>query len=114
MPKATGGQPYQNATGSELEPVDRRVREADVKRELVPLTLAELGLDKKTSSIAQKLASLPAEQLRPKIGGYPQAGRNSSVGNEGRAVRLVARGMAVLSGASFLAVCRQCAKRKTG
>jgi len=47
-PKAKGGQPYQ-ATGSKKGPVE--------------LTLSELGLDKKTSSLARKLASLPPEQF---------------------------------------------------
>jgi N6-adenosine-specific RNA methylase IME4 len=48
MPKAKGGQPYQGrarSTGSTVVPVG---------------TLAELGLDKKTSAIAQQLAALPA------------------------------------------------------
>lgn len=47
-PRAKGGQPYQ-ATSSRKEPIDP--------------TLADLGLDKKTSSLAQKIADLPPEQL---------------------------------------------------
>jgi len=46
-PKAKGGQPYQQgqkSTGAVLVPVE---------------TLAEMGIDKKTSSFAQRLASLP-------------------------------------------------------
>lgn len=49
-PRASGGQPYQ-ATGSSLELV-----------EPIP-TLADIGIDKKTSMVAQQLASLPKEQL---------------------------------------------------
>lgn len=45
-PKATGGKPYQ-ATGSIMEPVERAP------------TLADLGIDKKVSMVAQQLASLP-------------------------------------------------------
>jgi N6-adenosine-specific RNA methylase IME4 len=50
MPKATGGQPYQTATGTRLEPVEKPV-----------LTLADLGIDKKVSSVAQQLAKLEPE-----------------------------------------------------
>ena len=49
-PRAKGGQPFQKSTGAKTEPVED--------------TLADLGLDKKTSAIAQKLAdelSNPAE-----------------------------------------------------
>ena len=56
MPKATGGKPYQ-ATGSEVEPVDRAP------------TLADLGIDKKVSARAQKLAALPAEQFAAVVAG---------------------------------------------
>lgn len=49
-PKAKGGLPYQErSTGSLVAPVE---------------TLAESGIDKKTSAIAQKLAALPAEQFQ--------------------------------------------------
>lgn len=48
-PKATGGQPYQS-TGSEVEPVEKPAP-----------TLADLGIDKKTSARAQRLADLPDE-----------------------------------------------------
>lgn len=56
MPKATGGKPYQ-ATGSEVEPVDRTP------------TLADLGIDKKVSARARKLAALPAEQFAAVVAG---------------------------------------------
>ena len=49
-PRAKGGQPYQEKpTGIQLVPVEK--------------TLAEMGLDKKTSKLAQDIASLPDEQL---------------------------------------------------
>jgi len=47
---ATGGQPYQ-ATGSKSEPVDR------------PPTLAQVGIDKKLSSHAQKVAAIPEDEF---------------------------------------------------
>lgn len=47
-PLAKGGQPYQGSTGSKSVPVE---------------TLSQLGLDKKTSSLAQKIADLPEEQF---------------------------------------------------
>jgi len=48
MPKATGGQPYQGrSTDTTSEPVDNTP------------TLAELGITKKVSSVAQQLAALP-------------------------------------------------------
>ena len=56
MPKATGGQPYQ-ATGSASAPVDRAP------------TLADLGIDKKVSARARKLAALPAEQFAAVVAG---------------------------------------------
>jgi hypothetical protein len=43
---ASGGMPYQGTTGSDLEPVERTP------------TLNEIGIDKKLSSQAQKLASI--------------------------------------------------------
>lgn len=47
LEKAKGGQPYQRKpTGSEIVPV---------------ATLADMGIDKKTSAIAQQLASLPVD-----------------------------------------------------
>lgn len=50
MPKAKGGQPYQKQpTGSNIVPVEP--------------TLADLGLDKKTSKLAQDIAALPEEKL---------------------------------------------------
>jgi len=50
MPKAKGGQPYQDvSTGTQLVPVEP--------------TLADLGLTKKQSFLAQKLAALPPEVL---------------------------------------------------
>jgi len=48
MPKATGGRPQKTGSGS--EPV---FSEAP--------TLAEIGIDKKTSMVAQQLAKLPEE-----------------------------------------------------
>jgi len=50
-PKATGGQPYQKATGTQREPVEPATP-----------TLAELGLSKKESSAAQLLDTIAAEQ----------------------------------------------------
>ena len=44
--KGTGGQPYQASTGSCAAPVE---------------TLADLGIDRKTSARAQKIAALPDE-----------------------------------------------------
>ena len=46
-PKAKGGQPFQKSTGTKVEPVENQAE-----------TLAELGIDKKTSSVAQALANL--------------------------------------------------------
>lgn len=49
-PRAKGGQPYQeHSTGAYLVPVEP--------------TLADMGLDKKTSKLAQDIASLPDEQV---------------------------------------------------
>ncbi len=50
-PKATGGQPYQS-TGAALAPVAKPAP-----------TLADLGISKKTSARAQKLAGLSEETL---------------------------------------------------
>jgi len=49
-PKAKGGQPFQKSTGSTLVPVENQAE-----------TLAELGIDKRTSSVAQALANLSDE-----------------------------------------------------
>jgi hypothetical protein len=52
LPKATGGQPYQRkSTGSNLVPVDASP------------TRAELGVDKKRSAKAAKLAAIPEKKL---------------------------------------------------
>jgi phage N-6-adenine-methyltransferase len=52
MPKNTGGWKQKNATcGTEIEPQD------------LPPTLADMGLDKKTSKLAQDIAKLPEEKL---------------------------------------------------
>lgn len=55
MPKATGGQPYQ-ATGAKAEPVETP-------------TLADIGIDKKTSSRAQRLAKLPEAVFEKVVSG---------------------------------------------
>lgn len=56
-PRAAGGQPYQS-TGNAALPVEQ-----------LPPTLADLGLDKKTSKLAQDIARLPeAEIERVKLG----------------------------------------------
>lgn len=52
QPKAKGGQPYQ-ATGSKLEPVTP--------------TLKDLGIDKKLSSRAQKLAAIPEPEFQRRL-----------------------------------------------
>lgn len=52
---ARGGQPYQS-TGSTLAPVER------------PPTLADVGVDKKLSSRAQKLAAVPAAKFEGMLG----------------------------------------------
>jgi len=49
--RASGGQPYQISTGNKKEPVEK-----------IP-TLADLGLDKKTSSLAQQVTELSDEQI---------------------------------------------------
>ena len=50
-PKATGGQPYQKkSTGTTAVPVE--------VVNPIPSTLADMGLDKKTSKVAQDVASL--------------------------------------------------------
>jgi N6-adenosine-specific RNA methylase IME4 len=49
--RATGGLPYQGSTSNKREPVER-----------IP-TLADLGLDKKTSSLAQRVADLSDEEM---------------------------------------------------
>jgi site-specific DNA-methyltransferase (adenine-specific) len=49
-PRATGGQPYQSSTCSDMEQV-------------AP-TLPSLGIERKTSMIAQRLADLPPEQFQ--------------------------------------------------
>lgn len=56
MPKHEGGRPPQK-TGSDWEPVSS-----------VP-TLADLGIDKKVSARARKLAALPAEQFAAVVAG---------------------------------------------
>jgi len=49
-PRATGGQPYQNPTGNKQEPVETP-------------TLADMGLDKRTSKLAQDISNLPEKQI---------------------------------------------------
>ena len=49
-PRATGGQPYQKSTGNQQEPVETP-------------TLADMGLDKRTSKLAQDIANLPDKQI---------------------------------------------------
>jgi hypothetical protein len=58
MPKATGGQPYQNgnSTGCTVQPV-----------ESIPLTLSDMGLDKFQSHRFQLIASLPEPEFEAEI-----------------------------------------------
>ena len=52
---AAGGQPYQKrSTGSNSEPVEKP-------------TLADAGIDKKLSSLAQQLAKLPTKQFEKAV-----------------------------------------------
>ena len=64
MPKALGGRPEK--TGTKSEPVFRRPNLGGTKsgppKSSAP-TLADLGIDKKTSARVQKLAELPAETV---------------------------------------------------
>ena len=58
MGLAKGGQPYQSRpTGSDMEPVEKPVP-----------TLAEVGIDKKLSAHARKVASIPEAEFEGIVG----------------------------------------------
>jgi hypothetical protein len=57
-PRAAGGQPYQKSTSTKSERVEN-----------MP-TLTDLGIDRKTSSIAQKLATLPDQAFEEVKAGH--------------------------------------------
>ncbi len=75
MPKATGAAGYAGPGRGNAVPMEHRVSE--------PATLAEIGITKKQSATAQKLADIPAEEFHEQIAVVKASGGGDALHSDG-------------------------------